>query len=94
MPLDPLQERIARTALALPQAHTLALAWGGAMIVHGFATRPTKDVDLFTEVDSHEARQVAVALRLALEEQDLVTQEIEEATTGPPFHRCRPDNGC
>ena len=51
MPLDPLQERIARTALALPQARTLALAGGGAMIVHGFVTRPTKDVDLFTEVD-------------------------------------------
>jgi hypothetical protein len=48
MPLDPLQERIVRTAMALPQARTLALAGGGAMIVHGFVTRPTKDVDLFT----------------------------------------------
>jgi hypothetical protein len=84
MPLDPLQEQIARTALALPQAHTLALAGGGAMIVHGFVTRPTKDVDLFTEVDDHEARQVAAALRSALEEQDLVTHDTE----GPPLdHR-------
>jgi hypothetical protein len=40
MPLDSLQERIARTALALPQFRTLARAGGGAMIVHGFVTRP------------------------------------------------------
>ncbi|HET9254877.1 MAG TPA: nucleotidyl transferase AbiEii/AbiGii toxin family protein [Pseudonocardiaceae bacterium] len=73
MSLDPLQERIARTALALPQARTLALAGGGAMIAHGFVTRPTRDIDLFTEVDDQEARQVVVALRRALEEQGLVT---------------------
>jgi len=51
MPLDPLQERIARTALALPEARTLALAGSGAMIAHGFVTRETKDIDLFTEID-------------------------------------------
>jgi hypothetical protein len=67
MPLDPLQERIARTALALPDARTLALAGGAAMIVHGFVNRETKDVDLFTEVDDHEAVQVAAALRRALD---------------------------
>lgn len=33
MPLEPLQERITRTALALPEAVTLALASGDAMIV-------------------------------------------------------------
>src|SRR6266542_4370786 len=51
VPLDPLQERIARTALALPEARTLALPGGGAMIAHGFVTRETKDIDLFTEID-------------------------------------------
>ena len=84
MPLDPLQERIARTALTLPQPRTLALAGCGAMIVHGFVTRPTKDIDLFTEVDDHEARQVVAALRRALQEQDLVTHDAER----PPLdHR-------
>lgn len=84
MPLDPLQERIARTALALPQSRTLALAGGGAMIVHGFVTRPTRDIDLFTEVDDHEARQVVAALRQELEEQGLVTHNTER----PPLdHR-------
>lgn len=84
MPLDPLQERIARTALGLPEARTLALAGGGAMIVHGFVTRETKDVDLFTEVDEQEAVQVTAALRRALEQQGLDTCDAE----GPPFdHR-------
>lgn len=50
MPLDPLRERIARIALALPQARTLAVAGGGAMIAHGFVARATKDIDLFTEI--------------------------------------------
>lgn len=35
MALDPLQEQILRIAQALPEAHTLALAGGGAMLAHG-----------------------------------------------------------
>lgn len=93
MPLDPLQERIARTALALPQSRTLALAGGGAMIVHGFVTRPTKDIDLFTEVDDHEARQVVVALRRALEEQDLVTHDTDRPPLDHRFVAVDPTTG-
>ncbi|SHN46907.1 nucleotidyl transferase AbiEii/AbiGii toxin family protein [Cryptosporangium aurantiacum] len=66
MALDPLQEQITQTALSLPQAHTLALAGGGAMIAHGLVDRATHDVDLFTEIDPDEAVQVAEALRGAL----------------------------
>jgi hypothetical protein len=93
MPLDPLQERIARTALALPQARTLALAGGGAMIVHGFVDRPTKDIDLFTEVDDHEARQVVTALRRALEEQGLVTHDTEGLPLDHRFIAVDPTTG-
>lgn len=84
MPLDPLQERIARTALALPQARTLALAGGGAMIVHGFVTRATKDIDLFTEIDDQEALQITAALREALLQQGL---SIRDAERPPADHR-------
>jgi hypothetical protein len=84
MPLDPLQERIARTALNLPEAHTLALAGGGAMIAHGFVGRSTKDIDLFTEIDDDEAVNVVVALRRALSEQNL---DIREAERPPLDHR-------
>ncbi|MCA1675978.1 MAG: hypothetical protein LC799_28655 [Actinobacteria bacterium] len=84
MPLDPLQERIARTALSLPEAHTLALASVAAMIAHGFVTRVTKDIDLFTEVDDAEAIQIAASLRAALAQQNLDTRDAER----PPLdHR-------
>jgi Nucleotidyl transferase AbiEii toxin, Type IV TA system len=84
MALDSLQETIARIALGLPEARTLALAGGAAMIVHGFVSRDTKDIDLFTETDDHEAIQVARALRKALERYGLQTRDAER----PPFdHR-------
>ncbi len=81
MPLDPLQDRIARTVGTLPEAHTVALAGGGAMIAHGFVTRETKDVDLFTEIDDGEPVRVATGLRQALERQGLRTRNSER----PPF---------
>ena len=84
MPLDPLQERIARTALNLPEAQTLALAGGGAMIAHGFVGRSTKDIDLFTEIDDDEAVRVVTALRRALGDQNL---DIREAERPPLDHR-------
>lgn len=63
MALDPLQKLIAETALALPEARTLALAGGGAMIAHGYTDRSTRDIDLFTEIDESEAVQVVTALQ-------------------------------
>jgi hypothetical protein len=84
MPLDALQDSIARTALALPQARTLALAEGGAMLAHGFVTRRTQDVDLFTELDEREATEIAEALRHALHGHGLRTRPTER---GPHDHR-------
>ena len=66
MSLDPLQAQIVRMAQALPEAHSLALAGGGAMLAHGFVDRLTKDVDLFTDRDVQEALAVVRALRSAL----------------------------
>ncbi len=84
MPLDPLQDLIVRTASALPEAHTIALAGGGAMISHGFVDRATQDVDLFSEIDDAEARQVTAALRSALREHGL---ESRDADRPPADHR-------
>lgn len=67
MPLDPLHARVISIASALPEARTIALAGGGAMLAHGIVDRATKDVDLFTDRDSEEAVSVAAALRVALE---------------------------
>src|SRR6266511_4241011 len=45
------------------------------MIAHGFVTRETKDIDLFTEIDDAEAVRVAAALRRALHGQGLITRD-------------------
>lgn len=84
MPLDPLQERIIRTALALPHARTLALAGGCAVIAHGLVDRVTRDVDLFTERDADEAVELCAALRVALAEDGL---RIECAARPPHENR-------
>jgi hypothetical protein len=63
--LDPLQERIARIALALPRADGLALAGGGAMLAHRLVDRQTQDVDMFTPEDDVPA--LADALSAVLE---------------------------
>jgi nucleotidyltransferase AbiEii toxin of type IV toxin-antitoxin system len=84
VPLDPLQDLIVRTASTLPEAHTIALAGGGAMIAHGFVDRATQDVDLFTEIDDTEARHVCAALRAALRDRGL---DSRDADRPPADHR-------
>lgn len=93
MPLDPLQDLITRTALRLPEAHTLALAGGAAMIAHGFVSRLTHDVDLFTEVDDREAVLVAAALRTALEHLGLTTTDAERPPLDHRFVAVDPASG-
>ena len=93
MPLDPLQDRIARTALALPEASTLALAGGGAMIAHGFVNRATKDIDLFTEISDEEALEVTAALRKALQQQGLAIRDAERPPTDHRFVTVDPASG-
>ena len=78
--------------MALPHSHVGA-GRGGAVSVPGFVTCPTKDVDLFTEVDDHEARQVAAALRHALEEQDLATYDAERPPLDHRFIAVDPTTG-
>jgi Nucleotidyl transferase AbiEii toxin, Type IV TA system len=63
--LDPLHEKIARTAVALPEAKQVALAGGGAMLAHDLVDRPTQDVDLFAP-DPDEVTRLSDALAVAL----------------------------
>ncbi len=67
MPLDPLQEEVARLALHLAEAGQVALAGGGAMLAHEFVDRPTTDVDLFTP-EAGEVGPFTDALSTALRE--------------------------
>lgn len=68
MPLDELHEEVARVALGAAAAHGFALGGGNALIAHGIISRPTEDVDLFTnEERGVEAASASVqdALRAA-----------------------------
>ena len=48
MPPDPLRQQVAETALRAAAPHGFALGGGNALIAHGVTSRPTQDVDLFT----------------------------------------------
>ena len=48
MPLTELHRRVATVALRVATRYGFALGGGNALIAHGLITRPTQDVDLFT----------------------------------------------
>jgi hypothetical protein len=48
MPLDELHQEVAGLALGAAAEHGFALGGGNALIAHGIISRPTEDVDLFT----------------------------------------------
>jgi hypothetical protein len=76
MPLDELHRQVAAIALRAAAGHGFALGGGNALIQHGVISRPTQDVDLFTDSEtgvSAAAGAVEAALRDAgfqLERQD------------------------
>lgn len=84
MTLPDLHARIVQVASELPEARTLALAGGGAMLAHGIVERETKDVDLFTDRDADEAVRIAAALRSAL-----LAAGLEVAPAARPPHENR-----
>lgn len=64
-PTETFQTEVARLALAVASRHGFALAGGHALIAHGIVSRPTEDVDLFTNLDTgvrDAANQVCDAL--------------------------------
>jgi hypothetical protein len=68
MPLNELHRRVATVALRVATRHGFALGGGNALIAHGLITRPTQDVDLFTNEETGveaAANSVETALREA-----------------------------
>ena len=68
MPLNELHRRVATVALRVATRYGFALGGGNALIAHGLITRPTQDVDLFTNEEAGEeaaAGSVETALQAA-----------------------------
>lgn len=68
MPVSDLQHTIAEIALGAAARHGFALGGGVSLIAHGIVSRPTQDVDLFTDREgavAPAAAAVETALRAA-----------------------------
>jgi hypothetical protein len=68
VPLSDLHRRVATVALRAATRHGFALGGGNALIAHGLISRPTQDVDLFTNEEAGvgaAAGSVQAALRQA-----------------------------
>jgi hypothetical protein len=68
MPINELHRRVATVALRVATRYGFALGGGNALIAHGLITRPTQDVDLFTNEETGveaAADSVETALREA-----------------------------
>jgi hypothetical protein len=65
MPLDELHQEVTAIALGAAAGHGFALGGGNALIAHGIISRPTEDVDLFTN-EEHGVEAAAAAVQDAL----------------------------
>lgn len=52
MQVGDLHRHVAVVALAAAREHGFALGGGNALLAHGVISRPTQDVDLFTDQES------------------------------------------
>lgn len=65
MPVSDLHRQVAAVALAAAAEHGFALGGGNALLAHGVISRPTQDVDLFTDQE-HGVAAAADAVGAAL----------------------------
>ena len=79
--LDPLQEQLRAIVDRLPEGREVALAGGGALIVRGVVTRPTRDLDYFGT--SQEAvDELADALEGRLAAQGFSVERLQSSPRG------------
>ena len=87
--LTPLQLRVCRIVADLPEAGMVALAGGGALIVHGIIDRATTDLDFFSP-DVVDVRVFAEAARSAIMSEGL---HVDTARSSPDFVRLEVNDG-
>lgn len=65
MTVSDLHQQVASIALTAAARHGFALGGGNALLAHGLTTRPTQDVDLFTDQE-HGVEAAAAGVEAAL----------------------------
>jgi len=77
--LTPLQQRIALLVASLPEAEGFALAGAGALVVHGYIDRQTRDLDYFTTpARQAQVQRLGAALERALAENAIESQRVRD----------------
>jgi Nucleotidyl transferase AbiEii toxin, Type IV TA system len=80
--LTPLQQRIARLVASLPEAEGFALAGAGALVVHGYIDRQTRDLDYFTTpARQTQVQRLGAALERALTAEGVPSQRLRDLPT-------------
>jgi Nucleotidyl transferase AbiEii toxin, Type IV TA system len=78
MPVSDLHRRVAAVALVAAAGHGFALGGGNALLAHGVISRPTQDVDLFTDQE-HGVQAAADAVQAALRHAGFQTERQDQA---------------
>jgi hypothetical protein len=77
MAVSDLHRHVAAIALAASAGHGFALGGGNALLAHGLTTRPTQDIDLFTDQE-HGVEAAAAAVEAALAAAGLQAQRQDD----------------
>jgi hypothetical protein len=78
MPVSDLHRQVAAVALAAAREHGFALGGGNALLAHGVISRPTQDVDLFTDQE-HGVPAAAHAVEAALRCTGFEAERLDQA---------------
>jgi hypothetical protein len=78
MPVSDLHRRVAAVALAAAREHGFALGGGNALLAHGIISRPTQDVDLFTDQE-HGVPAAADTVEAALRDAGFEVESLDQA---------------
>jgi len=78
MPVRELHAQVISVALAAAAVHGFALGGGNALLAHGVISRPTQDVDLFTDQE-HGVEAAAGAVEAALRDVGFEVEREQDA---------------
>ena len=87
--MDAFHERLAAVALRAGSGLGFALAGGYAVQAHGFLTRPSEDIDLFTSAERTDFRDGVNTIKSAYEKQGIIYPDAEFSGYGLQYGQIR-----